>query len=129
MKSILIVEDEAISALLLDKMLSEHFKTELVDNSDECKSQCLKNTFDIIILDINLGSESVDGTELLQALKILPNCKKTIFIAMTAYAMPDDKEKYIKMGFDHYFSKPIFFDEVVKKLLSFGEDKPVRRNS
>ena len=129
MKSILIVEDEAISALLLDKMLSEHFKTELVDNSDKCKAQCLKNQFDFIILDINLGADSVDGVELLQFLKNNPSCKKTIFIAMTAYAMPDDKEKYIKMGFDHYFSKPIIFDTVIKKLLSFGEDNPVRSNS
>lgn len=129
MKSVLIVEDEAISALLLKKMLSEHFETELVDNSDKCKSQCLKKQFDFIILDINLGSDSVNGAELLKSLKYNPNCKESIFIAMTAYAMPDDKEKYIKMGFDHYFSKPILFDDVIKKLLSFGEDKPVRSNS
>lgn len=129
MKSILIVEDEAISALLLEKMLGEHFKTESVDNSKECKAQCLKNQFDFIILDINLGEDSVDGTELLKSLKTNPNCEKTIFIAMTAYAMPDDEEKYIKMGFDHYFSKPIIFDVVIKKLLSFGENKPVRSNS
>ena len=129
MKSILIVEDEPISALLLNKMLSEHFKTELVDNSEKCKSQCLKNRFDFIILDINLGTDSVDGTELLQTLKNLPNCKKTIFIAMTAYAMPGDEEKYIEMGFDQYFSKPIIFDDVVKKLLSFSKDNPIRSNS
>ena len=129
MKSILIVEDEAISALLLDKMLSLHFKTELVENADECKSQCLKTQFDFIILDINLGADSVDGTELLKSLKNLPNCSKTIFIAMTAYAMPDDKEKYIKLGFDQYFSKPIIFDDVIKKLLSFGKNKSVRSDS
>jgi len=129
MKSILIVEDEAISALLLDKMLSQHFNTKLVNNSKKCESQCLKNHFDFIILDINLGADSIDGTELLQSLKNIPNCKKTIFIAMTAYAMPDDKEKYITMGFDHYFSKPIIYDDVIKKLLSFGEDKSIRRNS
>ena len=129
MKSILIVEDEAISALLLDKMLSQHFKTELVDNSEKCKSQCSKNQFDIIILDINLGADSVDGVELLKSLKNIANCKNTIFIAMTAYAMPDDKEKYIKMGFDQYFSKPIIFDDVINKLLSFGKDKPVRSDS
>ena len=129
MKSILIVEDEAISALLLNKMLSEHFKTELVDNSENCKSQCLKNEFDFIILDINLGADSVDGTELLLFLKNLPNCKKTFFIAMTAYAMPGDEEKYIKIGFDKYFSKPIIYDHVIKKLLSFSKDYPVRSNS
>jgi len=129
MKSVLIVEDEAISALLLNKMLSKYFKTELVDNSENCKSQCLKNEFNFIILDINLGADSVDGTELLPFLKNLPNCKKTIFIAMTAYAMPGDKEKFIKMGFDQYFSKPIIYDDVIKKLLSFSKDKSVRSNT
>lgn len=129
MKSVLIVEDEAISALILEKMLSEHFKTTLVDNSDKCKAQCSKNQFDFIILDINLGTDSVNGAQLLKSLKNLPNCKKTIFIAMTAYAMPDDEEKYIKMGFDQYFSKPIIFDDVVNTLLSFGKDKTVRSDS
>ena len=107
MKSILIVEDEAISALLLNKMLSEHFKTELVDNSEKCKSQCLKNQFDFIILDINLGSDSVDGTELLQSIRNLPNCKKTIFIAMTAYAMPGDIDRGLNAGMNDYLIKPI----------------------
>lgn len=128
MKSILIVEDEPIGALLLNKMLSKHFKCEMAQNSNECKLYCQNKHFEFVILDINLGTDSIDGMDLLQDLKNLPNCNNTNFIAITAYAMPDDKEKYLKMGFDFYFSKPIIYKEVIDTLLLIGENNTIRSN-
>ena len=118
MKSILIVEDEPIGALLLNKMLSKHFKCHAADSSDKCMELCNKYDFDFVMLDINLGSDSIDGMELLRELKNMPHCKNTAFIAITAYAMPGDKEKYLKMGFDYYFSKPIIYKDLIDTLLS-----------
>ena len=129
MKSVLIVEDEPIGALLLNKMLSKHFKCELADNSAKCKTLCREKQFDFVILDINLGTDSIDGLELLQYLKNLPQCKTTQFIAITAYAMPDDKERFLKMGFDFYFSKPIIYKTLINVLLSIGKDDTVRSDS
>lgn len=118
MKSILIVEDEPIGALLLNKMLSKHFNCEMAENSDKCKNLCMEKQFDFVMLDINLGSGSIDGLELLQYLKSLDTCNSTKFIAITAYAMPDDKAKFLNMGFDYYFSKPIIYKDLIDTLLS-----------
>jgi two-component system cell cycle response regulator DivK len=125
MKSVLIVEDEPVGALLLKLVLTEHFICEMTNNSVDCKKMCHEKHFDFVILDINLGNDSLDGMELLNQLKELPNCKGTSFFAITAYAMPGDKNRFIKMGFDFYFSKPIVFKDLIESLHLIGKDNSI----
>jgi len=126
MKKVLIVEDEIISGMLINKYLQKYFKTNLIHNSTECKNICLKEYYDFVILDINLGNDSIDGAILLEQLKQLPNCKETVFIAITAYAMPGDKERFLTKGFDFYFSKPLVFKDLVDTLESINKDDSLR---
>jgi two-component system cell cycle response regulator DivK len=117
-KSVLIVEDEPVGALLLKLVLSEHFNCEMTDNSKDCKKMCRDKHFDFVIPDINLGNDKLDGPGLLNQLKNLLICKNTLFFAITAYAMPDDRNRFLKMGFDYYFPKPIIFKELIETLHS-----------
>ena len=126
MKKVLIVEDEIISGMLINKYLEKYFQTKLIHNSTECKIVCLEECYDFVILDINLGNDSIDGAILLEQLKQLPNCNKTIFIAITAYAMPGDKERFLTKGFDFYFSKPLVFKDLVDTLESINKDDSLR---
>ena len=125
MKSILIVEDEAISAILLRKLLEKDFDVEVAQNAKECIAHAKAKTFNICILDINLGKGSQDGKDLLTYFKGNPNYKKSKYIAITAYALPGDREKYLQMGFDQYFSKPIVFEEVINCIKELAEDDGV----
>ena len=129
MKSILVVEDDPVSAMVLERMLGKYFNVKVVNNAQSCSTLCESNNFDFILMDINLGLGSIDGVELMQILKALSGCKNSFFAAMTAYAMPGDKEKYKKMGFDLYFPKPIVYDQLINTLNSFGEDNSVGVNS
>ena len=45
------------------------------------------------------------------------NGKHLIVIAMTAYALIGDQEKYLKMGFDGYLSKPLRTKELLNELI------------
>lgn len=129
MKSILIVEDEAISAILLRKLLEKDFEVDVAQNANDCLKLADKNVYNICILDINLGTGSKDGKELLSHFKSIPAYKNTKYVAITAYALPGDKEKYISMGFDQYFSKPIVFEEVINCIKSLAEDDAIGANT
>jgi two-component system cell cycle response regulator DivK len=129
MKSILIVEDEAISAILLRKLLEKDFQVDVAHNANDCIAFANENVYNICILDINLGKGNKDGKDLLSHLKSLSAYAKTKFVAITAYALPGDKEKYISMGFDQYFAKPIVFEEVINCIKQLAEDDTIRANS
>lgn len=63
------------------------------------------NIPDAIILDILLPDSN--GTELLKIIRKMPLGNTIPIIAVTGFAKTNDKEKYLEMGFDSYFSKPI----------------------
>ena len=125
MKSILIVEDEAISAILLRKLLEKDFDVDVAQNANECIAYGEAKVYNICILDINLGKGSKDGKELLAHFKSNPKYNKSKFLAITAYALPGDKDKYVQMGFDQYFSKPIVFEEVINSIKELAEDDTI----
>jgi two-component system cell cycle response regulator DivK len=125
MKSILIVEDEAISAILLRKLLEKDFDVDVAQNADECLAYGKSKVYNICILDINLGKGSKDGKELLAHFKSDERYNNSKFLAITAYALPGDKEKYVQMGFDQYFSKPIVFEEVINSIKELAGDDSI----
>jgi two-component system cell cycle response regulator DivK len=58
----------------------------------------------VILLDIRMPH--VNGVEMFQQLKSNPKTAHIPVIAITAYAMDDDREKYLNLGFDGYMAKP-----------------------
>jgi CheY-like chemotaxis protein len=58
------------------------------------------------LMDINLGDPEKDGVYYLKELRKTRYQKKPI-VAVTAYAMSGDRERFMDAGFDEYFSKPI----------------------
>jgi CheY-like chemotaxis protein len=65
-----------------------------------------ENEYDLILMDINLGDPEKDGVYYLKELRKTRYQKKPI-VAVTAYAMSGDRERFMDAGFDEYFSKPI----------------------
>jgi CheY-like chemotaxis protein len=76
----------------------------IVSTIDEAVDIAQEASFDIYLLDINLG-ERRTGVELLQLLRAL-NGQYVPALALTAYALPGDKERFLEAGFDGYLSKP-----------------------
>jgi len=60
---------------------------------------------DLIICDLRLPG--MDGFELLGRFRENPSLQAVPVVAVTAYAMPGDKERVLGAGFDGYVSKPI----------------------
>jgi two-component system cell cycle response regulator DivK len=60
---------------------------------------------DLILMDIQMPE--MDGYETLRQIRANPSAKLVPVVAITAFAMLDDRQKAFEAGFDGYFAKPI----------------------
>ena len=104
-KSILIVEDDEINALLLKEIVKQHFIAyDHVSNGEQALAFLKVNpTVDIVLLDMNMPI--MNGYEAARAIKqAFPSIT---IIAQTANAVLGDREKALEAGCDEYIAKPI----------------------
>jgi len=71
---------------------------------------------DLILMDIQMPR--VDGFEATKRLRADPKFKHTPIIALTALAMPNDRELCLAAGMDEYISKPVNLKALVKIIQS-----------
>lgn len=113
MVKVLVVEDTPLNMELVCEILNSHgFITEGAVDGVEAIKKVEKEVFDLIIMDIALPG--MDGVEVTKIIKNKPNYKFVPVIALTAYAMKGDRERFIKAGFDGYVPKPIDVAEFIK---------------
>ncbi|MDF2485396.1 MAG: histidine kinase, partial [Herbinix sp.] len=105
--NLLIAEDDRINQKVLQKMLEERgHKVTTANNGSEAIEQYIRADFDAIIMDIQMPK--MNGVEATAKIRSLESGDQHIpIIALTAYSLPGDKEKFINIGMDEYISKPI----------------------
>ena len=116
MKNILYVEDDAINALVMTKLLKSAFNVAHVFDGETCMRHVEQELFDAILMDINLGKGKMDGVQTLHKLRAIPRLNAMPVIAVTSYALPEDRERFLQEGFDAYMSKPVDRKELIALL-------------
>ena len=112
---VLLIEDNEDTQFLLQSLLEDTCELTAASTAEgalEAATQRPGGSFDLVLLDINLGSDR-SGTDVLQELRALPGYEATPVVALTAYALPGDKERFEAMGFTAYLPKPFQFDELL----------------
>ncbi|HTF98619.1 MAG TPA: ATP-binding protein [Cellvibrio sp.] len=103
---ILVVEDnplnQEIILSLLERMGAE---TRCVDSGQAAILAVQHEPFDAVLMDIQLPG--MDGVQATQHIRQLESGNALPIIAVTANALPGDKESYLAAGMDDYLSKPI----------------------
>ncbi len=102
---VLVVEDNAGMRDLIVGRLAASCEVEVAADPAWAIECAQNHTFDAFLLDINLTATQ-DGVDVLHALRALPQYAQTPAVAITAYAMPGDRERFLDAGFDYYLSKP-----------------------
>jgi PAS domain S-box-containing protein len=115
-RKILIVEDDPLSALFLEEIISETGASVFMakDGRKAIDTFLAIEDIDLVLLDIQLPE--VSGYQVAREMKQL---KKHIpIIAQTAYATLEDKKKCLYAGCADYLQKPIESKELLNKLFS-----------
>ena len=105
---ILIVDDNDLNLTVAKNLLKKtKMQITLCHGGEECLEITGEKKFDVILLDHMMPG--LDGMETLQILRKSEEnpCRGVPVIALTANAMPREREKYLEAGFDDYISKPI----------------------
>lgn len=105
MPVVAVVEDNADNRLLVRTILEDRFQVTEYETGDDALAGMQQACPDVVLLDISLPG--MDGTAVLEAMKANDRLNKLPVIALTAHAMSDDRERFIKLGFDDYLPKPI----------------------
>lgn len=102
---ILCVEDNAETRLLLEHQLSGSFEITFATKEEEALEVIDSKSFDLLLLDINLQAEN-GGIRVLRSVREREDVPTPPAVALTAFVMPDDREKILEEGFDAYVPKP-----------------------
>jgi len=120
LKHILLIEDNPNNIKLMVMLLEQQGYQVTVDTNAEAGIvNAKKISPDLILLDIQLPE--MDGMEACRIMRKEATLEYTPIVALTAFAMPGDRERILANGFDEYMSKPINYRDflaLVTKILS-----------
>lgn len=126
MSTVLIIEDnEKNRRLARDVLEFGGFSTMEASSAEEGVVLACDNRPDVILMDIQLPG--MDGVEALASLRARPDTRAIPVAAMTAFAMSEDRERLLAVGFDAYIAKPIDIDDLtstVRHLCGSPEGQP-----
>ncbi|MEO1025510.1 MAG: response regulator [Pseudomonadota bacterium] len=113
---ILLVDDSAMNRKIGAKVLKRlNFEPEIVASGADAIAACEVRDFDVIFMDIQMPE--MDGvTATAELRKRLPPGQQPYIVALTANAMAEHRDSYLRSGMDDYLSKPIDIDELIKCL-------------
>ena len=116
--NILLADDNSVNVQFIKAVLEKlGHRVIVAENGKIALDKLNTNVCDLVLMDIQMPV--MDGVEALKVLRDLepPGRKHLTVVAMTAYALMGDREKYLNMGFDGYLSKPFTTRQLVNELV------------
>ncbi|MFO7445971.1 MAG: PAS domain S-box protein [Ignavibacteriaceae bacterium] len=110
---ILSVENDMSSVKIIRYFLKNLCTIEHAETGEDALKLIESNRYSAVLMDINLGA-GISGLDTVREIKRFPHCRNIPIIAVTAYAFPSDKEKFLKNGCTHYLSKPFERSSIVQ---------------
>ncbi len=115
--NILLAEDNEMNQLLATAFLeSQGHSVVLATTGVEAVEHVKNGKFDCVLMDIQMPE--MDGMEATTRIRELEKSTGSHIpiIAVTAYAIKDEQEQFIKAGMDDYLSKPFNANDLFKKI-------------
>ncbi|MBX3010930.1 MAG: diguanylate cyclase [Caldilineaceae bacterium] len=124
---ILLVEDNEIGIEAMQDYLTAHdYRVVVARNGEEAIEQTHQHRPDLILMDIQMPD--MDGLEATSRIRAQGEFTHTPIIALTALAMPGDRERCMQAGVTEYLSKPVSMKQLVHVIQSQLQLSPVHVN-
>jgi len=114
--NVMVVDDNEVNLRLAEIILHKH-KTRVTTarSGEQALDYASMNSFDIIFMDLHMPG--LDGYETTFKIREVTPGKQPVIIALTANALPQEKEKVIKSGMNGILIKPIS-DAILQKVIN-----------
>ena len=117
-KTIMIVEDNELNMKLFNDLLEINgYNVVQTPDGRDALELARKHKPDLILMDIQLPE--ISGMDITKMLKADAELKHIPVIAVTAFAMKGDEEKFIEGGCEAYISKPISVASFLETIANF----------
>ena len=108
---VLIADDNEVNVMVVrDYLESFGYQVSVAFDGAEVLSKVEQEIPDVILMDIQMPH--VNGVELTRRLRTDPRFATVPIIALTALALPGDRERCFEAGMNEYMSKPVSLKEV-----------------
>jgi two-component system cell cycle response regulator len=115
---ILVIEDNTENLDLMSYLLEAFGHTTLTArDGEEGLAAVRRHLPDLIVCDIQMPG--LDGFGVARAVRLDARLARIPLVAVTAFAMRDDRERVLAAGFDGYITKPIVPEEFVGQVEAF----------
>ncbi len=117
---LLLAEDDTAILDMLSHFLNNAGYTVIsAQNGEEAVDKAWRERPDIILMDIQMPK--LDGLQAIARLRAHTAFDKTPVIALTALAMPGDRERCLEAGADDYLGKPVGLKELHQRIQSWAQ--------
>jgi two-component system CheB/CheR fusion protein len=114
---ILLAEDNRVNQMVARRMFQRlGYQIDIAENGFDAVQATQEQVYDLILMDIQMPK--MDGLTATKLIRSSPLNSQTHIVAMTADAMPEDRQSCFDAGMNDYISKPVFMPEIIELLSS-----------
>jgi PAS domain S-box-containing protein len=113
---ILVAEDNEVNRVIARRMLERAgYQVQAVENGRLAAAEALSGAYDLVLMDVHMPE--MDGFQATAEIRRQEEgLRHTPIVAMTARALPGDRDECLRAGMDEYISKPIHRDTLLTLL-------------
>ena len=122
-RRILVVEDDPVNSMMLESLLRKQgYEVQIARNGHEALSRLADEQYELLLMDGQMPD--MDGITAAQEIRRReqqrPGAPRVPIVAVSGYAMREDRDRFLRAGMDGFISKPIDIDQLLGLIKQLG---------